>query len=150
MTERHRIIPPVYFLLALSAMAALHKVAPIKTVFSDAFNGVGALLVVVGILAGLWAAGLFRKAGTPVRPFEPATVLVTGGIYKMTRNPMYLGMTGILIGVAVLLGTLSSLVPIPLFVWWIQRKFVQPEEEFLETIFGQNYVDYKARVRRWL
>jgi protein-S-isoprenylcysteine O-methyltransferase Ste14 len=83
-------------------------------------------------------------------PFTQSTALVTGGIYRWTRNPMYLGMMSGLIGLAVLLGTLSAFLPIPLFVWQIRRKFVLPEEAFLEGIFGGRYLEYKARVRRWL
>jgi len=92
----------------------------------------------------------FRRAGTPVIPFERSTALVTGGLYRVTRNPMSLGMLLILLGVAVLLGTVSPLCAIPVFLWAIQRNFIAGEERFLEALFGEAYLSYKQRVRRWL
>jgi protein-S-isoprenylcysteine O-methyltransferase Ste14 len=77
-------------------------------------------------------------------------VLVVGGFYRYTRNPMYLGMVTALLGVAILLGTLSAFLPIPIFVWIIQKQFIEGEERFLEEIFGGQYLAYKGKVRRWL
>ena len=146
----HRIIPPVYFLAAVAASVGLHFFLPLARLVPSPIHLAGAVLVVVGLGLTLWGAGLFRLAGTPVVPFTQSTALVTGGIYRFTRNPMYLGMMVALLGLAVLLGTLGAFVPIPLFVWQIRRKFVLPEEAFLEGIFGGRYLEYKARVRRWL
>ena len=83
-------------------------------------------------------------------PFERSTALVTTGLYRITRNPMYLGMLLILAGVALLSGSASTLLPIPVFAWAIQRNFIIGEERFLEQIFGAQYLDYKRQVRRWL
>jgi protein-S-isoprenylcysteine O-methyltransferase Ste14 len=111
---------------------------------------VGGALVVLGIALTAIAAGSFRRAGTPVVPFEISTALVTTGLYRLTRNPMYLGLALALVGVAVLLGTLSPFLPIPVFVWIIQAQFIRGEERFLEEIFGAGYLAYKSRVRRWI
>src|SRR5262245_315977 len=143
MHPHHRVIPPIYFLAALLAAGGLHAYLPVAKVIPAPFNLVGAAVVAAGLAVTLWAAGLFRVAGTPVRPFEPSTALVTTGVYRYTRNPMYLGMVLVLVGVAVLLGTLTAFLPVPLFAWQIQRKFIVPEETFLEGIFGQPYLDYK-------
>jgi protein-S-isoprenylcysteine O-methyltransferase Ste14 len=150
MSGRHRIIPPIYFFAALLAQAALHRFAPIAAIVPSPLNLAGAALVAAGLALTLWAAGLFRIARTPVRPFEPSTALVTSGVYRLTRNPMYLGMVVVLLGAALLFGTLAAFVPVPLFLWQIQRKFVVPEEAFLEGIFGEPYLAYKGRVRRWI
>ncbi|MGD8385312.1 MAG: isoprenylcysteine carboxylmethyltransferase family protein, partial [Lysobacterales bacterium] len=83
-------------------------------------------------------------------PFSPATTLVTGGLYRYTRNPMYLGMTLMLLGMALLLGSVTALAPVAGFARVIHKRFVLPEEAFLEKAFGQAYLDYKLRVRRWL
>jgi protein-S-isoprenylcysteine O-methyltransferase Ste14 len=128
----------------------LHFLVPLGVLVPSPIHLAGAVLVVAGLAIALWAAGLFRLAGTPVVPFTQSTALVTGGIYRWTRNPMYLGMIIALIGLAVVLGTISPFLPIPFFVWQIRRKFVLPEEAFLEEIFGSRYLEYKARVRRWL
>jgi protein-S-isoprenylcysteine O-methyltransferase Ste14 len=108
------------------------------------------VLIIAGILMSAAGASSFRKAGTPVIPFETSTALVLGGLYRFTRNPMYLGMTIALLGAAVLFGTLGAFLPLPLFVWVIQTRFIAGEERFLEEIFGQQYLAYKRRVRRWL
>ena len=150
MSDRHRIVPPIYFFAALLVMVGLHLYVPIDTMLHSPFNLVGWLFVAFGLSLTLWAAGLFRIAGTPIRPFRQSTMLVLAGVYRITRNPMYLGMVLVLLGMALLLGTVAAFVPIPLFVWQIQRKFVVPEEAFLEGLFGQPYVAYKSRVRRWL
>jgi protein-S-isoprenylcysteine O-methyltransferase Ste14 len=150
MDNRHPIVPPIYFFAALLAETGLYFYAPILAVVPVPINLAGALLVVLGLALTLSAAGLFRRAGTPVRPFQRSTALVISGTYRITRNPMYLGMVLVLLGVAVLLGTASAFLPIPFFVWQIRRKFVLLEEQFLEGLFGQPYLDYKARVRRWL
>ena len=128
----------------------LHLYLPVLALVPSPIDLAGLLPVAAGLGITLWAAGLFRAAGTPVMPFEPSTALVTGGIYRWTRNPMYLGMAIALLGLAVLLGTLGAFLPLPLFVWQIRRKFILPEEAFLEGLFGGRYLEYKARVRRWL
>jgi len=150
MSDRHRIVPPIYFFAALLMMVGLHLYVPIDTLIYSPFHLVGWLFVALGLSLALWAAGLFRIVGTPIRPFQQSTMLVITGVYSITRNPMYLGMVLVLLGMGLLLGTVAAFVPIPLFVWQIQRKFVVPEEAFLEGLFGQPYVGYKSRVRRWL
>jgi protein-S-isoprenylcysteine O-methyltransferase Ste14 len=150
MVEKPKILPPIYFFAALLVMAGLHSFFPIARIVPSPFNYTGAALVVLGAASTLWAAMFFGKVGTPVKPFEQSTVLVTAGLYRITRNPMYLGLVLALIGVALLLGSASPFLIIPVFVWWIRRRFVLREETFLEAIFGQEYRSYKTRVRRWL
>ena len=150
MTEKPRILPPVYFFAALLVMAALHFGLPITRIIPTPFRYVGLLPLVAGIVSTLWAAIFFGKVGTPVKPFETSTVLVTTGLYRFTRNPMYLGLVLALAGAAILFGTLSPLLVIPIFIWHIRRRFILREEVFLEKLFGQAYRSYKANVRRWL
>ena len=150
MEQKRRLIPPVYFFLALLAMAALHWALPIARVIPLPVSYLGGLL----IIAGLWLLGHafrgFTKAGTPIVPFERSTALVTSGSYRLTRNPMYVGMVIILCGLAMLLGTAGPWLPIPFFVWIIRANFILGEERFLEELLGQQYLAYKSRVRRWL
>jgi protein-S-isoprenylcysteine O-methyltransferase Ste14 len=150
MRQKPKILPPVYFVLTVVIMIALHYTVPIKTLLRDGSVGMGWILVVFGTLTLVGSAGLFRRAGTPVRPFETSTALVTGGFFKFTRNPMYLGMVLALIGVALLLGSLAAFLPIPVFAWWIQSRFIRQEETFLEETFGDAYREYRAKVRRWI
>jgi len=96
------------------------------------------------------SAGMFKMVETGLEPFDEATVLVTGGFYRVTRNPMYMGMFLMLLGVALLCGNIGALFPIPVFVLVIRNNFVLGEERFMEAAFGQQYLDYKSNVRRWV
>lgn len=150
MKEQRKIVPPVYMLLALLAMVVLHYVIPLADLIAPPLSYVGLVPLLVGITVCATAARMFDRAGTPIRPFERSTVLVTGGLYRYTRNPMYLGLTLILFGVWLLLGTASALLPIAVFIWVIQEGFIRGEERFLDAIFGEQYRGYKSRVRRWI
>jgi protein-S-isoprenylcysteine O-methyltransferase Ste14 len=151
MEQKRKVIPPVYFFLALVLMAALHWMLPLARLLAPPLTYVvGIPLIVAGMWLGGHAFRGFSKAGTPVVPFERSTTLVTNGSYRLTRNPMYVGMVMILAGIAALLGTLGPWLPIPFFVWIIRSNFIIGEERFLEELFGQQYLAYKSRVRRWL
>ena len=148
--RKRKIVPPVYLLLTLAAMAALHRFMPIAQLVTAPYTHAAWLLVAAGIGIAAVAVGAFKRAGTGIVPFDPATALVTGGLYRYTRNPMYLGMVLLLVGVATALGSLGAWLPIPVFVWIIQAWFIVGEERFLEQTFGESYVAYKRCVRRWL
>ena len=110
----------------------------------------GVIPVLFGIAMAAISAAMFVKADTGLEPFDEATTLVTGGFYRITRNPMYLGMFLMLFGVAFLMGSVTTLLPLLLFVLVIRYNFVLGEERFLEAAFGQSYLDYKSEVRRWI
>lgn len=150
MEQKRRLIPPVYFFSALVLMVALHWALPIARIVAPPLSYIGVVLVAAGMWLGGHAFRGFSKAGTPVVPFERSTTLVTNGSYRLTRNPMYVGMVLILAGIALLLGTVGPWLPIPAFVWIIRSRFILGEERFLEELFGQQYLAYKSRVRRWL
>jgi protein-S-isoprenylcysteine O-methyltransferase Ste14 len=143
-------IPPVYFLVALVLMAFFHHVAPAAQLLVAPYRYAGIVLMTLAIALVVWAALLFRRAGTGIVPFSPATVLVTSGPYRYTRNPMYLGLAGTLLGVAVLMGSMTPFVVIPAFMALIADRFIAGEEAMLERSFGRQYLEYKSRVRRWL
>lgn len=143
-------IPPVYFLVALLVMALFHHVFPIAQLYGAPYRYAGIVLMAGAIALVLWAALHFRRARTPIRPFQPSSALVTGGPYLYTRNPMYLGMAGALLGAGVLMGSVTPFIVIPAFAGLINERFIQNEEALLEERFGAAYVEYKSRVRRWL
>lgn len=107
-------------------------------------------MIVAGMVLAAWARVLFKRKGIPVRPGEDMTELETSGPYGFTRNPMYLGMTSILLGESFLLGSLAAFAG-PLAFWAvINFMFIPFEEGRLEDTFGQEYLEYKRRVRRWV
>lgn len=147
---RGPLVPPVYFLAALLLMAGLQLYFPVWHFAAPYHRHAGIALMALFIALILWAAWLFHRAHTGIVPFTPATSFVAAGPYRYTRNPMYLGMAGVLLGAAVFLGTLTPFFAVPVFTALIQARFILAEEAMLEETFGGVFLDYKARVRRWL
>ncbi|MFN2143760.1 MAG: methyltransferase family protein [Anaerolineales bacterium] len=144
------ILPPTYFLVALLLMVALRWIIPVGTAVPAPWNLSGCLLIAAGIWINMKADAQFHRLNTTVKPFEKPTSLVQDGVFHFTRNPMYLGFTGILLGVALLLGSLAPFLVVPIFIALIDVKFIQVEECVLSQTFGQEWTDYAQKVRRWL
>ncbi len=112
---------------------------------------VGGLIVFVAFFGlGLWAIAVFREAGQSEKPWEPTTQIVERGPFRLTRNPMYLQMILICIGVAIIVLNVWILLLTPLCAWILHSQVILPEEEYLERRFGEAYLAYKSRVRRWI
>ena len=145
-----RILPPIWLFASILASYALNRWLPLAPLLPQPWNFAGLALILLGGTLSITSALSFKRAGTPVMPFAPSTALVTGGWYRFTRNPMYLGLGLILTGVALMGGSLGALLPLPVFIAVIQFRFIHGEERFLQGIFGQQYLDYCSRVRRWI
>jgi protein-S-isoprenylcysteine O-methyltransferase Ste14 len=150
MAKRRRVLPPVYFLVALLVMVGLNVAVPVLIIIPAPYTYGGIPLIAAGI--GLVAAGarLFARAGTTIKPFEDSSALVTDGLYRFSRNPMYVGLVTALLGAAVLLGSLTPFLVIPVFIVIIRMRFISAEEAALVAKFGPRYEAYRRRVRRWL
>lgn len=111
-----------------------------------------AFLAVAGLGIDLAALVLFLRARTTVNPLKPQNVsaLVIGGLYRFSRNPMYVGQALLLAGWAMWMGNLAGLLAVPAFVAWIDRLQIAPEERALEAAFGDAFRDWASRVRRWI
>ncbi|AWH23468.1 MULTISPECIES: isoprenylcysteine carboxylmethyltransferase family protein [Stenotrophomonas] len=107
---------------------------------------------VLGLLLNLLPKWTFGRVRTTVNPLRPTstTVLVTSGIYRYSRNPMYLGQALVLLGAMLLLRNALALLVVPLFVAWITRLQIVPEERALAARFGARYEAFRSQVRRWL
>lgn len=103
-----------------------------------------------GVLLMGWFLRTMRRADTPVDPREPVSSLVTGGPFRYTRNPGYLGITLTYAGISCLANALWSILLLPVTVFVIQRGVIEREERYLERVFGEEYLRYKAQVRRWI
>ena len=145
-----RFYPPVLLLMAVVLMVVLHYVLPVGRWLAWPWRALGALPIAVAVLVGFWGAVQFRRHDTTIIPFEHSTALIAKGPYRYSRNPLYISMTLILVGLWILLGSLSPVVVVPLFVWWISTRFIANEERHLEAQFGRTYLEYKTKVRRWL
>ena len=144
--------PPFIFLAFLIAGWGIDKAlgTPALPVDATGRKAVALALIIGGFVLEMWAGGLFKKAGTNVVPYSPATALVTDGPYRFTRNPMYLGFAITYLGLAIGLNAptaIALLLPCLVLMTW---GVVLREERYLERKFGQAYLDYRKRVRRWL
>jgi protein-S-isoprenylcysteine O-methyltransferase Ste14 len=149
-TPVRRVLPPIWLLLAMLASYALDRWLPLVHFLPVPWNFSGLLPLGLGSLMSFMSAGAFRRAGTPVIPFETSTRLVTSGWFRVTRNPMYLGLVLVQAGVGMLMGSLGAFVPLPILIAILHLRFIRGEERFLEGIFGEEYLGYRSRVRRWL
>jgi protein-S-isoprenylcysteine O-methyltransferase Ste14 len=149
-TTGKRMLPPVYLLLAMVMMALLHQVLPWRQVVAFPWRLVGILPLVLGLALNVTADARLKQYRTTVKPFEKPAALVTTGVYRMTRNPMYLGFVLILLGVALLLGSLSAFFIIPPFAVVMEVVFIRREERMMDATFSREWLAYRARVRRWI
>ena len=144
------IFPPVWMAFGLVTIFALNEFLP-----GPRFTGVGAqvaggIFILLGLILLVIAGGLFKQAGTDLVPFKNVSALVTTGVYRVTRNPMYLGMTAVLLGTAITVGAVTALLIPAVFMIIIQFRFILPEEVMLRRIFPEDFPAYCSRVRRWV
>jgi protein-S-isoprenylcysteine O-methyltransferase Ste14 len=139
-------------LLAAALMWALHRWLPLGQLLATPWNYSALLPAAIGRAITVAAGARFRQSRTTFDPFEPreTTCLVTSGVFRVSRNPMYLGLLLLLVGWALWLGTVSPWLVPPLFVIVITVAQIVPEERALEEIFGATYLAYRHSVRRWI
>jgi protein-S-isoprenylcysteine O-methyltransferase Ste14 len=145
-----RVMPPVYLLAAIIGMVALHKYLPGAILLDSPLRWLGFVPFIGGLALGGSAVRLFRKYKTTIKPGDTSTHLMTDGPYRFTRNPIYLGMVALLVGVALMLGSLTPWLIAPAFVWVINRNIIPVEEAMMAAAFGAEYEQYRAHTRRWL
>ena len=145
-------LPPLIFLGFLAAAAVLEAVVPLPLLAAHAFPSylAGAALAAGGFVMIAMGMRRFLAAGTNIPPTLPATALVVDGIYRRTRNPLYLGTTLVYLGLGVAAGSLWAIGLVVPLMWVINVGVVAREERYLERKFGDAYRAYKARVRRWI
>ena len=145
-------LPPLIFLGFLAAAAVLEAVVPFPVLPAHAFQRylAGAALAVAGFVMIVMGTRRFQAAGTNIPPNLPTTALVVDGIYRRTRNPLYLGLILIYLGLGVAAGSFWAGGLIVPLLWVINTGVIAREEHYLERKFGDAYRAYKARVRRWV
>ncbi len=146
-------IPPPLVLAAGAAFAwACAAWFPQASVDVPGASRAAGFVAAAGLAIDLAALVMFLRARTTVNPLKPqgASALVTGGLYRFSRNPMYVGQALLLAGWTMWMGNLAGLLAVPAFVTWIDRLQIVPEERALEAAFGAAFRDWAGRVRRWI
>ena len=147
-----KIPPPVYAISIGILMWMLNRYFPVFQFIDSPWNRLGIAIILIAGSFDLWSLLLFFKKHTTANPMKPQNTsgIVTSGLYKISRNPMYLGLLAILTGYAVWLGSLTPFLLLPVFYWIITEMQIKPEEKMLQEKFGSEYMNYKEKVRRWL
>ena len=148
----HKVPPPVAGVLTATLMWSVATLGPQFQFAPGLRDFAVAVLTIAGVAFDLLGLVAFYCARTTINPLKPerTSALVTGGVYRITRNPMYVGMCLLLLAWAVYLSALLPFAGPVIFVLYITRFQIQPEERVLKNIFGEHYTAYAARVRRWL
>lgn len=145
-----KIHPPVLALIYLVIVYLVKRYIPISLVVPDVLRNIGIALVVIGIMLGFGVVWEFGKSRTTLNPHGSVTSIVTSGVFRFSRNPIYLGFVLMLIGFPLYTGTYWGLFFAPLLVISFNELVIQYEEAYLEKKFGDEYTSFKSRVRRWL
>ena len=146
-----KIPPGVVFLICIGFMWALDRQIHDWFVI-DLGQWVPRIILAIGVLVGLGGLIQFSKNSTSVDPHHPekASMLVTSGVYSYSRNPMYLAMFLILLGGLIKFGEPAGMIVLIFYVWYMNEFQIKPEEEIMKQKFGDEFVEYRKEVRRWV
>jgi protein-S-isoprenylcysteine O-methyltransferase Ste14 len=144
------LMPTMWLLIGLILEVLLHFVVSGMRLLAAPWTLVGLVPIGVGVWINLAADKAFHGANTTVKPFESSSVLVRDGVFGISRNPMYLGFALILLGEALLFGSLTPFAVVVAFVIGMDRMYIAKEEEMLAEDFGNEWSSYAATTRRWL
>ena len=145
-----RVPPPLYYGAAFAAGLLLRRASVPLALTARPATVAGAVVLAAGTVLCLAAVGAVLRHRTTIVPHRPVSTLLTTGAYRISRNPMYAGLTLAYLGGALLAGSWWPLVTLPVAVLLVRTLVIGPEERYLAGHFGQAYLDYRARVRRWL
>jgi protein-S-isoprenylcysteine O-methyltransferase Ste14 len=147
-----KIPPPIVALLIAAAMWGVSLATAVTPITADIRLVATIAIAITGVAMAIAGVASFRRARTTVHPLRPETTssLVTSGVYRFTRNPMYVGLALVLLAWAVFLSSAWSLLGPLIFILYMTRFQIVPEERVLSGIFGTRYSEYQAKVRRWL
>jgi len=147
---KKRFNPPAYLFIILILEIIFYFIFPIGKFIKYPYNYIGVVIIVIGVLINLWGDWIFKKEKTTIKPDEKSDKIIDYGIFRISRNPMYLGMFMILFGIAIVLGNVLSFIFPIVFIMIIEKLFIPIEEKNMEKRFGKRYLQYKSKVRRWI
>jgi protein-S-isoprenylcysteine O-methyltransferase Ste14 len=148
--KMQKIIPPFLLLISALVMTILHSIVPYQVVIFTPFNYLGIALIILGLTIAKKVGNSFSKIDTEIHTFKKPRQLVTAGLFQYSRNPIYLGFVIALIGLNIVLGSLTPFIIVLIFIFLTNYWYIPFEEKNMNKQFGQDYENYKKRVRRWI
>ncbi len=145
-----KLLPPALFLISILIMMLLWRLVPINRNFTFPVSLAGLALLILGLGLTILGSRKFQQVGTNINTFNEPDVLVKDGLFRYSRNPMYLGFVIALLGVSALLGSLSTLAVVIVFFVITDRWYIAFEERAMAKKFGEEYEKYKSQTRRWI
>ena len=145
-----KLLPPTYFFFCLIIAIAFHFVFPVKQLINSPYNWLGFLFLIIGGVLNIWADQIFKKNQTTIKPGEKPITFIKTGPYKFSRNPMYLGVSLLLLAIGFILGSVTSFLGFILFIILIEVIFIPEEQKNLQAQFGEGYEAYKQKFRKWI
>ena len=145
-----KLIPPFLFLICIILMVLIRNMIVILKLIPQPYNYLGIILILLGLIMTIKVKKQFNKINTEIHTFKKPQKLVTNGLFKFSRNPIYLGFLISLLGVWVLLGTVLLIIGCLLFILITNYWYISYEENEMEKQFGAEYRKYKSRVNRWI
>ena len=150
MKQKSKILPPTYFYTLLIFLIIFHFIFPLIYFIKPPLSYLGVIPIILGILINILTDNLFKKKETTVKPYEKPSKLIVEGPFRFSRHPMYLGMILILVGIAIFLGSIITVIfPITFFLL-MEIIFIPHEEKQMQKQFKNEYNSYKKKVRKWI
>ena len=147
---KSKVMPTTVLLIGIVLCIALHLIFPIHILIPPKWNLIGLIPLLFGIWINLTADQALKNAETTVKPYQESNTLVRDGAYRISRNPMYLGFVSILIGISVLLRSITPYFVVVIFVIFVNQVYIEVEERMLAEKFGDDWIRYQSRVRKWI
>lgn len=144
-----RVFPPLVFALAVGAAFGAHRLIPLSAISDGMQLWVGSILIIAGLVLAGAAVLQFRAHKTTIHVGHSASALMTSGPFKFSRNPVYVALMAISLGICVAFDRMWIIPFLALAILYLQRHVIDLEEAFLEAKFGDDYRTYKSKVRRW-
>ena len=143
-------IPPTYLFISIVIIGIIYFLFPSFELIKYPFNLIGIIFILLGGILSGKSAKTLKKHNAPINLEDKSTTVVQAGFYKYSRNPMYLGMTLLLVGLSILSKNILSFIA-PVFFWLVVNfKFIPAEEKKMESSLGKEYLDYKSNVTKWV
>ena len=144
------LLPPTFFIVCAVIMIIIGLTLPVKNIITFPYNLIGILVLILGIGLSVWGSNKFNQVGTNIQTFEEPDILITDGLFKYSRNPMYLGFLTGLLGLFIILGAVSPIILVFIFLIITDHWYIRFEEEMMVRKFGKKYINYQSVTRKWI